>query len=298
MPTKGIDTVPIRHARLVSRGAALLATTLIAGPIWAQQNPPPASPPAPPAEGGGGGNSAQDLAAKLANPVADLISVPFQWNADFQIGSGKGYKSTLNIQPVIPITLNRTHNLITRTIVPVVSQANAVGPDSGVQTGLGDATLSQFWSPKAPTKNGVIWGAGPVEYVPTATKSALGAGQWGLGPTVVALKQQGGTTMGFLVNQIWGVSNGSDRAYLNSFFFQPFYSIANKTGLSKTINFEGTYNWTANQLTLPLNLAISQIIKDGSSLSSIQAGVRVYVARPSSAPVWGLRLNYTLLYPK
>jgi len=298
------DRLQTRFARrLTGTVAPFLAGTLIAGPVWAQaqqQSPPPApaEPAAPPPAAEGGGNSAQDLAKKLANPVADLVSVPFQENVDLQIGTGKGYKSTLNIQPVIPVTLNRSTNLITRTIVPIVSQANVFGPNSGVQTGLGDSTLSQFWSPKLPTKNGVIWGAGPVEYVPTATKSTLGAGQWGLGPTVVVLRQVGGTTSGFLINQIWGVGGSSDRPYVNSLFFQPFFAVANKTGFTKTVNVEGTYNWTAKQLTLPLNLLVSQIIKDGASLSSLQAGVRVYVARPSSAPIWGLRLNYTLLFPK
>jgi hypothetical protein len=129
----------------------------------------------------------------------------------------------------------------------------------------------------------------------------LGAKQWGLGPTAVALQQspvRGQVrTVGFLVNQLWGVSGNNDRPYLNNFFFQPFYGITNKTGMTQTINIEGSYNWTASQLTLPVNLMIAQIIKNGNQLSQLQGGIRYYIARPDSGPVWGLRLNYILLFP-
>src|SRR5262245_46738335 len=80
--------------------------------------------------------NADVLAKQLSNPVAALISVPLQYNVDFNIGSEDGTKHTLNIQPVIPHSLSENYNLITRIIVPVVDQDDVFG-DSGHQFGLG-----------------------------------------------------------------------------------------------------------------------------------------------------------------
>ena len=109
-----------------------------------------------------------ELAKKLSNPVANLISVPLQSNWDFGIGPEKAMKYTLNIQPVIPISISKDWNLITRTIVPVIHAASPIaGGDS--QTGLGEILQSLFFSPKEPTSSGWIWGVGPVILYPSGT---------------------------------------------------------------------------------------------------------------------------------
>jgi hypothetical protein len=162
-------------------------------------------------------SSGEDLAKKLQNPVASLISVPFQNNFDFGLGpSHTGSRYTLNIQPVIPISLNKDWNLISRTILPVISQHNAVGApiEAGGeeveatspvtraldvnQSGLGDTVQSLFLSPVKPGPGGIIWGLGPVFLIPTATNDFLGSGKWGAGPTAVLLEQTGGWTFGIL----------------------------------------------------------------------------------------------------
>ena len=151
-------------------------------------------------------DSADELAKKLSNPVAALISVPLQFNGDFNYGSEDGTRVNLNIQPVIPTSISEDWNVITRVIIPITSQNDLVG-DSGHQFGLGDTTPSFFFSPKAPTASGWIWGVGPVFLLPTATNDLLGSGKYGLGPTAVVLKQTAsGWTYGALVNQIWSVA--------------------------------------------------------------------------------------------
>jgi len=240
--------------------------------------------------------SADALAKQLANPVAALISVPFQLNYDTGYANN-GDKWTLNIQPVIPVDMSPDWNLISRTIVPVIRQSKVV--NNGTQTGLGDTVQSIFFSPKAPTATGWIWGAGPVFLIPTATKDQLGTGKWGIGPTAVALKQtEDGWTYGALVNQIWSVAGDSDRADVSTFFAQPFLAKAIGQGRTLTVNSESTYDWERKQWTMPVNFMYSKVTKFGDQLVSLQGGVRVYLDSPQGGPDWGLRFNLTLLYPR
>ena len=276
--------------------ATLLATLLLTSvAVVGQTSDAVARPDTPVAAGPAGAPSADELAKQLSNPVAALISLPFQLNYDSGYAGG-GWRSTLNVQPVIPIELNQDWNLIQRVIVPYIYQEDVGAP--GIQSGLGDITATTFFSPKLPTADGLIWGVGPAFLLPTATNDAFASKQWGIGPSVLALKQQNGWTYGVLVNHISKFAGGDSRPYVNSTFLQPFLAYGAGKGRTYGVNFESSYDWNADQWTIPLNVSVSQIIPIGKQLTSFSLGARAYLDKPAGGPTWGMRFVISLLFPK
>lgn len=241
--------------------------------------------------------AAAELAKKLQNPVASLISVPIQNNWDFGIGPANAMRYTANVQPVIPFGLSDDWNLITRTILPIVYAESPVKGGSD-KFGLGDTVQSLFFSPKAPTSGGWIWGAGPALLWPTSTDDALGGGKVGAGPTGLLLKQEKGWTYGLLANHIWSYAGQGSSADVNATFVQPFVSFTTKTFTTFGLNTESTYDWANSQWTVPLNASVSQLVKIGGKPVQFSLGARYYAEKPDGGPDWGLRFAVTFLFPK
>jgi hypothetical protein len=242
------------------------------------------------------GRDSSELAKKLSNPVADLISVPFQLNYDEGFGPKDGGRFTLNVQPVVPLTLTENWNLIVRTIVPIIYQESiADGVDSDF--GLGDTVQSFFFSPKEPV-GGWILGAGPVALWPTGTEPRLRSESLGFGPTAVALRQAKGWTYGALANHLWSVTNSSDHEQVNATFIQPFASYTWPTATTLGLNTESSYDWAAHRWTVPINLTLAQLVLFGSQPVQFTVGVRYYAESPAAGPEWGLRFAVTFLFPK
>jgi hypothetical protein len=266
---------------------AHITLVLMAAPLWAQDE--------------------AELAKKLQNPVADLISVPLQSNWDFGIEAPDeakkipglhfqdAYRYTLNVQPVIPISISKDWNLILRTIVPIIHAESPI-EELDDRTGLGDILQSFFFSPKEPTSSGWIWGAGPVILYPSGTDE-LSAHKWGAGPTVVLLKQEKGWTYGILANHVWSFSGGGDND-ISSTYLQPFLSYTTKTHTTFSLNTESTYDWEDSEWTVPINLMVAQLVKIGGMPMQFQVGGRYYAEKPDGGPDWGLRFNVTFLFPK
>lgn len=241
-----------------------------------------------------------ELAKKTQNPIAAMISLPIQLNYDDDIGADDaGSRYTLNIQPVIPFSLNEDWNLISRTIVPLIDQEDVLPGGGGDASGLGDVVQSLFFSPKQPTSSGWIWGAGPVFLLPTASDDLLGAEKWGIGPTAVALKQESGWTYGGLFNHIWSVAGDDARNDINSTFLQPFVAYTTKTFTTFGGNMEATYDWKAEQWSIPLHLMATQLLKIGEQPISLQVAVRHWLdSSPNGPEGTTYRLALTFLFPK
>jgi hypothetical protein len=262
-------------------GMAILGSTLVVIPATAQD-----------------ADKAAELAKKLANPIAALISVPLQYNYDTDYGvNDDGTKQFINVQPVIPISISEDWNVISRTILPLIDQTDI--PTGTDKSGVGDVLQSLFFSPKAPTSRGVIWGAGPVALIPTASDEVLGGEKWGVGPTAVALKQAGPWTAGVLFNHIWSVAGEDERADVNATYVQPFLSYITKTKTTLGLASEDTYDWKNEAWSVPVIAQVAQLFKIGPQIMQLSVGAKYWADSPDAGPEgWGGRAQLTFLFPK
>jgi hypothetical protein len=278
-----------RRIRVVSAAArcvaALFVAVLLAGRAPAAE-PPPAG-------------DDEDLVKKTQNPVADLISVPFQNNFNFGAGSKDEMVWILNVQPVIPISLSENWNLITRTILPIINQPSLFpGMDSAF--GLGDINPTLFLSPAKPSK--FVWGVGPTMTLPTASRSLLGSGKWSAGPAAVGLFMDGPWVVGALANQQWSFAGWGDED-VNALLIQPFlnYNLPHSWYLVSapiiTANFSagsgdhwtvpvgggGGRLWRLGKIGLPLNTQLQAFYN---------------AVNPDFGPDWQLRFQLQFLFPR
>ena len=274
----------------------------------AQQDPVP-NAPAP------AGSGTADLQKATQNPVASLISVPLQNNSNFGIGPYGRVQNVLNIQPVIPIKVSKdwniapilwqpapgTANLEVYGIVedtPAYFAAQEVQRSAGV-FGFSDMTPTFFFSPAAPHK--LIWGAGPVFVLPTATSKVLGQGKLSMGPSVVALIQPGHWTIGALVNNAWSVAGPSDRNDVNQMTFQYFINYILKKGWYLSYSPIVTANWKAssgNVWTVPVGGGVGRIFRLGLQPVNVTAQFYGNAAHTVDGSPWSMRLQLAFLFPK
>lgn len=243
-----------------------------------------------------GGETSEDLAKQSQNPIADLVSLPFQSNTNFNAGPFGRAQEVLNIQPVVPMHLSADWNMISRTIIPVVSQPDPILNSN--TNGIGDITQSLFFSPV--NSGALIWGAGPVFTIPSATDPILGAGKLLLGPTAVLLTTPGHWVIGVLLNNQWSVDGNPLRSPVNAFLAQPFINYNMAQGWFLTTAPIITANWLAapgQQWVVPIGGGVGRVFKIGEQPVSASVAGYYNVINPTGAPNWQLRASLALLFP-
>ena len=241
---------------------------------------------------------AEELAKETQNPVAKLISVPFQNNFNFNIGPNHVTQYDLNIQPVIPISLNKDWNLITRTIMPIISQPSA-GPGIPSAAGLGDINPTFFLSPAGGSKK-FIWGLGPTFTLPTATEPLLGNQEWCAGPAAVVLTMQGHWVVGALANQQWSFAGWGNHD-VSTFLTQPFVNYNLRHGWYLSSGPIITANWEVSgrdAWTVPVGGGAGKLQFIGKLPVNLSLQAFANVVRPAGGPTWQLRFQIQFLFPK
>jgi len=242
-----------------------------------------------------GEDATAELARAAQNPVASMISVPFQNNTNFNFGPLEKTQNILNIQPVLPFELNEDWNLITRTIVPVISQP-AFTPTQDRKFGLGDILFTAFLSPK--DSGQLIWGVGPALLLPTSTDDRLGAGEWGAGPSAVVLTMRGPWVVGSLFSNVWSFTGDEQ---VNLFSWQYFVNYNLDDGWYLTSAPVITANWEAdsdNTWTVPFGGGFGKIFRIGKQPINASASAYYNVEKPDFGADWQLRLQVQFLFPK
>jgi hypothetical protein len=278
-----------------ARAASVPATVPAGTPPAA--TPAAAARPSPDDASTSGGKSVEDLAKASQNPVADMISVPFQNNFNFNQGSPGGTQYILNVQPVVPFSLNENWNLVTRTIIPTITTPLPFGERV---TGIGDLNPTFFLSPVKPT-DGLIWGAGPVFVLPTATNELTGQGKWSVGPSFVAVKIAGPWVIGALINNVWSVAGNSARESVNQMTLQPFLNYNFSGGWYLTSSPIVTADWKQSgdeRWVVPVGGGFGRVFKLGDQAINASLAGYYNVIRPDNSADWQLRFQVQLLFPK
>jgi hypothetical protein len=239
-------------------------------------------------------DNSDSLRQAAQNPLADLISVPFQYSSNFGFGPLGGTQHVLNIQPVVPVRLTEDWNLIMRFVTPIVSQPQLT-PMGSREFGLGNIQPSFFLSPARPGQ--IVWGAGAVLWLPTATDTTLGLNKWGGGPTAAVLTTRGPWVFGALVNNIWA---GSGDRRINQMLVQPFVNYNLPGGWYLVSSPIITANWLApsgEKWTVPVGGGFGRLFRVGGQPMNFSAQAFYNAVKPTIGPDWSVRVQLQLLFP-
>lgn len=284
-------TDPPQSFCCVTFGVVLLVAMLCVGGL-----PIPAQEPSHETEATQG---TSDIAKAAQNPIAHLISVPFENDFYPQTGAYKEDEYILQIKPVVPIPLSKQWILITRTIIPVV-QTPDLSPEVNAMSGLGDVQESLFFSPTKAAPGGIIWGAGPAVLAPTATQTMYGTGKTNIGPNLVVLDIKGHWLFGSLAQNVWSVAGPRERKDVNQFLIQPFvnYNMAHKWYLVSSPVITSNWEVDTGRWLVPVGGGVGKIVRFGHVPVNIYGQFFGNAAYPQGTSKWSARFQMQLLFPR
>jgi hypothetical protein len=265
----------------------LLCLLLSVPAAYAQQTSTPTPAPSPSAL------SAQQLAISVHNPFEDFVKVPIQSTTGFQLGRDHKVGNAVNIEPLLPFSLNADWDLIARPSLTV-----AYAPTPHEQSGLEDLQTSFFLTPH--NESTWIWGAGPIFQFPTASSSELGSGRWSAGPTAAVVYSEGPWLNAILTDQLMSFAGNRARGSVNQTYIEPMISYNLESGWYADIDPQMTYDWTAdtaNAWLIPMGADVGKAFSLGPQSLSLQVGAYDLVKRPDGAPQWIARASVTFLFP-
>jgi len=293
LPKSNVQSAAV--VRMVLAAVVVLAPLMLAAqapPSSASKSDSIASQAPEPAET----NDAAEIAQKLTNPLAAMISIPNQNWFDFNLGPKKdGFRYTAESQPVYPMQISKDWNLLSRTTIPTIYQQNVYGRTT--QAGLSDSTEGLFLSP-VHTKS-FIWGAGPNFLVPTGTNGLLSTRKFAIGPTAVVVEHKGHTNIGLLASHVWSVAGSDSHPSVSETYAQPFVAYTTTKAWTYAMTSYDTYNWTAGRWTVIVNpIRVSKLVKLGRQRLSVGGALRCTVTSPQYQPKGcGLEFTVTPVYP-
>ena len=274
--------------------AALLVATLSASAAFAQVAKPSAAPAAD------GAVDKVGIAKKLANPIANMISVPLQYEFSRGVGATQGgSEQTLLFQPVMPFNLGGGDTFIVRPIVAGVREVNVQGASGQPYSGYGisSVTIESFYAPN--TNSSWIWGIGPYAQSPSGNSGKFGSQQTALGATAVVLNRAGPWTYGLLGYQSWSAGGNPAFGTQNNLYGQPFVAYTTKEAWTFTTNMEALYNYDTRRTSNPLYVGASKLLVFGGIPFSFGAGPMYYVSNTPGGPSgWGARATATVVILK
>lgn len=251
-------------------------------------------------ESPGGEQSASELNRQLANPVSSVWSIANQFN-NFELNNGQ-WNNNWNFQPVMPVSLTKDWNLITRPVMPwynVVPHETAPGNFERA-TGLGDLALVELLSP-AHSGNWIL-GAGPTAIFPTATSPFTGQRKWQLGPSFVAGYLTKEYFIGVFPQQWWSIGGVHSRPDTNQMNLQPIATVFFGEGWSLGYSGNILADWNApseDVWTAPVGLGLAKVVKFGKLPVKLQLAVQYMPVHPRiSGQEWNVQVFIIPVLPK
>lgn len=289
-----------------------LITVLIMAPVCAAAAPEAMEPP----ESKEGTESLTEVNKKLTNPVSEVWSIAFQQNnyvVSTVSGQGDKWNSNLNFQPVMPVSLTKDWNLITRPVLTVFNSTPypsvTEDPDTHQQqteikrtTALGDLIWMVNLSPAPSIAGNWLIGFGPTFVFPTATSDFTGQGKWQVGPSVIVGYLSKKWILGAFVQNWTSFAGESSRPDANQMNLQPIGAYFLEDGWS--IGYSGNIlaNWKAssgNVWTVPLGIAVSKVVKLGRLPVKLTLAVQYMPIHPDDfGQKWNVQVGIVPVIPK